>query len=297
MTEALVGARPLARPLFEPAAGLVVVSAATSQLGATIAFHAFGRIGPVGTAGGRLAFATLFLALVTGLPRRRSRRDWLPVIPLGLALGTTNSLFYLAFERLPLGAAVTVEFLGPIAVAVIGSRSAQHLAAAVLAAGGIALLSEGLGSSNAAGLAFALGAGIAWAVYILAARRVAAVWPGTSGLTPSVAIAAVVVAPFALAQGGSGFLEPKALAACAGVGLLGSALPYALDQVALRRVSARAFSVLLSLHPAIGALLGFAVLGQRIGVQTGIAIALVVSASAMAARADPPRTEPLPEPA
>jgi inner membrane transporter RhtA len=192
---------------------------------------------------------------------------------------------------------VTVEFLGPIAVAVIASRSAQHLLAATLATCGIALLSEGLGGANAAGLAFALGAGTAWAVYILAARRVAAVWPGTSGLTPSVAIAALVVAPFALVQGGSGFADPKALACCAGVGLLGSALPYALDQMSLRRVSARAFSVLLSLHPAIGAVLGFAILGQRIGVQTGIAIGLVVVASAIASRADPPSAEPLPEPA
>jgi inner membrane transporter RhtA len=291
-SDAIAGARPVARPRFEPAAGVVVVSAISSQFGAVIAFKVFDRIGPVGAAGGRVGFAALFLVLAAGLPRGRTRAEWRPVVPLGIALALMNTLFYLALDRLPLGAAVTVEFIGPIAVAVIASRSARHLAAAALAAFGIALLGEGLGGSSAAGLALAAAAGVAWAVYILAGRRVAVSWSGASGLAAAMAIGAVVLVPFALLDAGGALASPKALGACAAIGLLGSALPYGLDQVALRRVSARAFSVLLSLHPAVGAIVGYLVLDQDIDVQTGLAIGLVVLASIVAAR-----SEPLPEPA
>ena len=291
-TQAVAPARSAARPLIEPAAGLVVVSAISSQFAAVIAFHVFDRIGPIGAAGGRVAFAALFLVIATGLPRGHSRADWRPVLPLGLTLALMNSLFYLAFERLPLGAAVTIEFLGPIALAVVASRTPRHILAALLAAIGIALLGQGLGGSNALGVIFAALAGASWAVYILLGRRVAATWDGVSGLNAAMLIGAAALVPIALLDAGTALLSPVALGACAAIGLLGSALPYGLDQIALRRVSARAFSVLLSLHPAVGAIVGFLVLDQAIGLQTGIAIGLVVIASIVAAR-----SEVIPEPA
>ena len=171
--DAIAAARPAARPKLDPAAGLVVLSAVSSQFAAVIAFHVFDRIGPVGAAGGRVGFAALFLVLATGLPRGHSRAEWRPVVPLGITLAVMNTTFYLALDRLPLGVAVTVEFLGPIAIAVVASRSARHLAAAALAALGIALLGQGLGGSSTVGLLFAGIAGTAWAIYILAARHVA----------------------------------------------------------------------------------------------------------------------------
>jgi inner membrane transporter RhtA len=291
-TEAIAPARSAASPLIDPAAGLVVVSAISAQFAAAIAFHVFDRIGPIGAAGGRVGFAALFLVLATGLPRGHSRADWRPVLPLGITLALMNSLFYLSFQRLPLGAAVTIEFLGPIALAVVSSRTTRHIAAALLAAIGIALLGQGLGGSSALGALFAALAGASWAVYILLGRRVATTWDGVSGLNAAMLVSAVVLVPVAALDAGRAMVSPIALGACAAIGLLGSALPYALDQVALRRVSARAFSVLLSLHPAVGALVGFLVLDQGIDVQTGIAIGLVVAASIIAAR-----SEALPEPA
>jgi inner membrane transporter RhtA len=292
MTQAVAPTRSAARPLIDPAAGLVVVSAISSQFAAVIAFHVFDRIGPIGAAGGRVAFAALFLVIATGLPRGHSRADWRPVLPLGLTLALMNSLFYLSFQRLPLGAAVTIEFLGPIALAVVSSRTPRHVLAAGLAAIGIALLGQGLGGSSALGVTFAALAGASWAVYILLGRRVASSWDGVSGLNAAMLIGAAALVPIAALDAGTALLSPVALGACAAIGLLGSALPYGLDQIALRRVSARAFSVLLSLHPAVGAIVGFLVLDQAIDLQTGIAIGLVVIASIVAAR-----SEVIPEPA
>jgi inner membrane transporter RhtA len=291
-TQAVAPARSAARPLIDPAAGLVVISAISSQFAAVIAFHVFDRIGPIGAAGGRVAFAALFLVIATGLPRGHARADWRPVLPLGLTLALMNSLFYLAFQRLPLGAAVTIEFLGPIALAVVSSRTPRHVLAALLAAIGIALLGQGLGGSSALGVIFAALAGASWAVYILLGRRVAASWDGVSGLNAAMLIGAAALVPIAVLDAGTALFSPVALGACAAIGLLGSAFPYGLDQIALRRVSARAFSVLLSLHPAVGAIVGFLVLDQGIDLQTGIAIGLVVIASIVAAR-----SEVIPEPA
>jgi inner membrane transporter RhtA len=291
-SHAVAHAEPGDRPLIEPAAGLVVVSAISSQSAAAVAVHVFDRIGAVGTAGGRVGFAALFLVLGTGLPRGRSRADWRPIVPLGITLAVMNSTFYLALDRLPLGVAVTVEFLGPIVLSVITSRTPRHVAAALLAALGIGLLSEGFGSSNIVGLVLAGLAGAAWVSYIVIGRRVARSWQGVSGLNAAMLIGAAAIVPFAVLDAGTALVSPVALAACAAIGLLGSTIPYALDQMALRRVSARAFSVLMSLHPAVGAIVGFVVLDQGLSPQTIVAIALVVVASIVAAR-----SERIPEPA
>ena len=286
MTSEALAPGQAARPIVEPAAGLVVVSAISSQLAASIAVHVFDRLGAVATAGGRVGFAALFLVLATGLPRGRSRADWRPIVPLGIILAVMNSTFYLALDRLPLGVAVTVEFLGPIVLSVITSRTPRHLAAAVIAALGIGLLSEGFGSSNTVGLLLAALAGVAWAAYIVLGRRVATRWEGVSGLNAAMLVGSCAIVPFAVVDAGSALASPTALGACAAIGLLGSTIPYALDQMALRRVSARAFSVLMSLHPAVGALVGFLVLDQGLTPQTVVAIALVVVASIVAARSE-----------
>ena len=291
-TDAVAPSRSASRPLVEPAAGLVVVSAISSQFAAVVAFHVFDRIGAIGAAGGRVGFAALFLVLATGLPRGHSRADWRPVLPLGLTLAVMNSMFYLALQRLPLGVAVTIEFLGPIALAVVTSRTPRHVLAALLAAVGIGLLGQGLDGASTVGVIFAGLAGASWAIYILLGRRVAATWDGVSGLNAAMLVGAAALVPIAVLDAGAALASPVMLAACAAIGLLGSALPYGLDQIALRRVSARAFSVLMSLHPAVGAIVGFLVLDQGISLQTGIAIALVVTASIVAAR-----SEALPEPA
>jgi inner membrane transporter RhtA len=290
-SEAVAHAGAADRPLIEPAAGLVVVSAILAQVAAAIAVHVFDRIGAVGTAGGRIGFAALFLALGAGLPRGRSRADWRPIVPLGITLAVMNATFYLALDRLPLGVAVTVEFLGPIVLSIVTSRTRWHVLAAILATLGIALLSEGFGDSDVVGLVLAGLAGAAWVSYIVLGRRVARSWEGVSGLNAAMLIGAVAIVPFALVDAGGALFSPVALGACAAIGLLGSTIPYALDQMALRRVSARAFSVLMSLHPAVGALVGFLVLDQGLSRQTVVAIALVVVASILAAR-----SEPIPEP-
>jgi inner membrane transporter RhtA len=285
--EATARTAPISRPLLDPAAGLVVIAAISSQFAAVVAFKVFDRIGPIGASGGRIGFAAIFLLLATGLPRGRSRADWRPVVPLGIALATMNTLFYFALDRLPLGAAVTVEFLGPIAVAVIASRTPRHIAAVVLAALGVGLLGEGLGGSSIAGIVLAGLAGGAWAIYIVAGRRVAVRWQGTSGLAAAMLVGAVVLVPISVLDARGALASPRALGACAAIGLLGSAVPYGLDQMALRRVSARAFSVLLSLHPAVGAIVGYFLLDQGLGVQTSVAIGLVVTASIVASRSEP----------
>jgi inner membrane transporter RhtA len=291
-TEAVASAELAAQPLVDPAAGLIVVSAISSQCAAAVAVGVFSRIGAVGTAGGRVGFSAVFLLLATGFPRGRSRAEWRPIVPLGITLALMNSTFYLALDRLPLGVAVTVEFIGPIVLSVITSRTRRHVAAAALAAIGIALLSEGLSGSNAVGLMLAALAGAAWAGYIVLGRRVARSWEGVSGLSAAMLIGAIALVPFAVLDAGGALADPGVLAACAVIGLLGSTIPYALDQMALRRISARAFSVLMSLHPAVGAVVGFLVLDQGLSAQTIAAIALVVVASIVAAR-----SERLPEPA
>ncbi len=155
--------------MLEPAAGLVVVSATTSQFGAVVAFKAFDRIGPVGAAGGRIGFAALFLVLANGLPRGRTRAEWRPIVPLGIALALMNTLFYLALERLRSARRGHGRVRRPDRGRRDRLAQPRHVAAAVLAASGSALLGEGLGGSSVTGLALAVAAGAAWGAYIVSA--------------------------------------------------------------------------------------------------------------------------------
>jgi inner membrane transporter RhtA len=195
-----------------------------------------------------------------------------------------NLSFYESLQRLPLGVAVTVEFVGPLGVAIAGSRRVVDVLWVALAAGGIALLAETHGTVHPLGIVFAAVAGVFWAVYIVVGTRAGRVWHGTGALAPALALGTLLSAPWGIASGGRNLLDPTLLAEGAGVGLLSSALPYSLELEAMRRLPTHVFGVLLSLEPAVAALAGFVFLGERLHARALVAIALVVVASAGAAR-------------
>jgi inner membrane transporter RhtA len=264
----------------------VLAGVASIQFGAALAATLFSQAGPAGTAALRLVFAALVLVALV----RPSLRDHPPprlrlAALLGLVLAAMNLSFYEALARVPLGAAVTVEFIGPLGVAVALSRRALDLVWVALAATGIALLSGGLhGAHSAAGLALAALAGCFWAAYILVNARAAAAFPGATGLALSMTVGAAAVLGPGVAGAGASVLDPGVLALGLAVALLGSVIPYSLETEALRRLAPGVFSVLMSLEPAVAALAGFIVLGQRLTATQGLAIALVVVASAGATR-------------
>ena len=198
----------------------------------------------------------------------------------GLVLGGMNFAFYEALARIPLGIAVTVEFLGPLAVAVIGSRRRLDILWAILAAAGVALIASPGGTSvDAAGLLLAGVAGACWAAYIVLGVRLGRVFPDGSGLALGMAVATLVPLGPGIAEAGTDLLVPAFIAVGAAVALLSSVIPYTLETESLRRLPANVFGVLMSLEPAVAALAGFLVLGQALGARDLAAIACVVTAS------------------
>jgi len=268
---------------------LVVVAVSTLQVGAAFAVTLFDELGAAGTSLLRLGLAAVVL-LAIWRPRisGHSRADLLVTIAFGVALGTMNLAIYEAMQRIPIGAAVTIEFAGPLGLAVALSRRALDLVWVALAAAGILLLTNPFGASDldAAGIGFALLAAAAWAAYIPISARTGTLFPGGSGLAIAMAVAAVLIAPAGIAQGGERLLEPALLAQGAIVALASSVIPYSLELESLRRIPARVFGVLMSLEPAVAALAGFLVLGQALGGLDLVAIGLVVAASAGAAALD-----------
>jgi inner membrane transporter RhtA len=262
---------------------LVVAAVTSLQFGAGFAVTLFDDLGPAGAAFVRLAVAALVL-LAIWRPRVRGHRwvDLRVALLFGLALGLMNWAIYSAMDRIPLGVAVTIEFAGPLAVAVAGSRRALDLLWVALAAAGILLLADPGGTSDLdmLGVLFALLAAALWAAYILLSVRTGQLFPGGSGLAIAMAVGAVVVLPAGVAQAGGALLEPELLAAGAAVALGSSVIPYSLELEALRRLPARVFGILMSLEPAVAALAGLIVLSQALGAREWIAIALVVIASA-----------------
>jgi inner membrane transporter RhtA len=273
-----------------PASALVIGAAVSVQGGAAVAKSLFPTLGPPGVVFLRLLFGGVALwALGRASLRGRSVADLRLVVALGVVLACMNLSFYESLERLPLGIAVTVEFVGPLAVAIAGSRRAADLVWVALAGGGIALLANGGGRSvGALGLGLAALAGGFWACYILLGVRVGRVFPGTSGLAPAMLVGAFVAAPWGIASGGAHFADPARLGAGAGVGLLSSALPWSLELEAMRRLPTRVFGVLLSLEPGIAALAGFVLLGETLHLRAIAGIALVVAASSGASRTHAP---------
>ena len=270
-----------------PAPALVIVGVSSVQLGAAIAKSLFDELTPTGLVMLRLVFGALVLGLLfRPRVRDRSSHELHLALAFGLTLVTMNFCFYQAIDRIPLGIAVTLEFVGPLGIALLGSRRVTDLLWVSLAAAGIVLLAPGIGEDglDAVGVAFALGAGVLWAAYITLSVRVGRAYSGPTGLVLAMAVGAVIALPFGIASAGSALLEPELLAAALAVAVLSAALPWSLELEALRRLPAHVFGVLMSLEPAIGALVGFFVLGERLGARAVVAIALVVIASAGAAR-------------
>lgn len=264
-----------------PPTGLVLLGIGTTQLGAAIAKSLFHELGPTGTVFLRVGFAALML-LFLWHPRLRDygRANYLIVILFGLALGCMNLCFYSALERIPLGIAVTIEFVGPLGVAIAGSRRLLDLLWVVLAASGIILLAPWGGANlDPLGVGLALLAGSLWAAYILLSVRVGRAFPDGAGLALAMSVAAVLLLPLGVLSGGTALLHPRLLAAGFGVAVLSSAIPYSLELEALRRLPANLFGVLLSLEPAIAAIVGFVILGEKLELRAITAVLLVTLAT------------------
>jgi inner membrane transporter RhtA len=266
------------------AVGLVLAAAGSLQVGAAFAVTLFDELGPGGAAFLRLAFAAVVLWAIWR-PRIPSHPPELRIAgAFGVALGLMNWSIYESMDRIPLGVAVTIEFTGPLLVAVIGSRRPLDALWVVLAAAGIVLLADpGGGSIDGLGVLFAFTAAGCWMAYIHFSKRTGAAFPGGSGLALAMAIGALIVLPAGLIQGDGSLAEPGLLGAALVVALASSVLPYSLELEALRRIPEAVFGVLMSLQPAVAALAGFVVLGQALGAAELVAIAMVVAASAGAA--------------
>jgi inner membrane transporter RhtA len=264
-----------------PAPLLVLTAIVSVQLGSSLAKTLFDDLGAAGMTLLRLTLsAALLLALLRPGVRRWSRASWSAALLLGAAMAGMNLVFYLSLRTVPLGLAVTVEFLGPLLLALVQTRRAVDLLWALLAGAGVVLL--GTGTTSAAplsGLLLAFVAGLFWAGYILASARVGQVLPGTDGLAVALAFGAVLVLPFGAAGASAVLHQPALLLAAAGVALLSSVVSYGLELAALRRIPTRVFGVLMSLEPAAAAVAGFLVLREALGPREILALALVSAAS------------------
>jgi inner membrane transporter RhtA len=271
----------VSRAELVPAPALVLAGIVSVQIGNAWADTLFDRVGAGGAGFIRLAWAMVILMLVyRPVLRGRAREEWLPVLALGLVLAGMNLTFYHAIARLPLGIAVTVEFIGPLAVAVWHSRRLRDLVWVVLAAAGILSLAHG-GSHNLSllGLILAATAGGFWGLYILLQARVGRAFSDGSGLALAMLVATVVAIPDGVIEGGSSLLHPGVLEIGLAVGLLSSVIPYSLELQVLRRMSPGVFGVLMSIEPAAAALAGAVILGQQLSTREVIGMALVSAAS------------------
>ncbi len=259
---------------------------ASVQVGSAIATTLFDDIGAGGTAMVRIVFASVMLvALWRPSVRAHSRGDLWVAALFGVSLAGMNFTFYESLAHIPLGPAVTCEFVGPLGVAVFGSRRPLDLVWVALAAGGILLLAAPGGAGlNVTGVALALGAGAWWAAYILLNVRTGRAFPGGTGLALAMVVAGVLVLPYGIVQGGSALLRPAVFGPGIAVAVLSSLIPYSLELEALRRLPASVFGVLMSLEPAAAALAGLVILGQVMKANEWAGMALVIVASAGATR-------------
>lgn len=264
----------------------MVFAVSSVQFGAAFAKSLFEEVGPGGTVFLRVLFAAIVLVAVwRPAVAGRSPADWRLIAAFGFTLAAMNLAFYESLDRIPLGIAVTLEFVGPLGVAVASSRRPLDVAWVVLAGAGIVLLSDfGRAELDRLGVALALVAGGFWAAYILLSARVGRAFPGASGLALSMAAGAVMLVPVGVADGGADLLVPGVLALGLAVAMMSSAIPYTLEMEALRRMPVGVFGVMMSTEPAVGALAGFIVLDEGLATRELVAILLVVAATAGAAR-------------
>lgn len=261
---------------------MVLGSMISVQLGAALAESLFPAIGSGGTVFLRMGFAAVILLLLWR-PRVRGLRwtDYAVVVMFGLTVAAMTACYYAAIARIPLGIATTLEFVGPLGVSIAASRRRLDLVWVGLAATGIILLTPiGKSALDPVGIVFALLAGAGWAGYILLNVRMGQAFAGGTGLALSLAVAALALIPFGIASGGSLLLNPHILLIGIGVAVLSTVIPFSLELEALRRVPARIFGILMSLEPAIAAIIGFIVLREAIQPRGLIALAFIVLASA-----------------
>jgi inner membrane transporter RhtA len=264
---------------------LVLIGILSVQVGAVISKGQFGEIPPVGMVFLRLTTsAVILLAVARPRLRGRSALDWRPVLALGLTLGAMNWAFYESFARIPIGVAVTIEFIGPLSVAALGSRRPRDLGWVGLAAVGIALFGVGPTKVDPVGFGLALLAGVCWAIYILSTAATGRRWPGVEGLAVASTIGMLAIAPFAVAIAGPQLLEPRLIALGAAVGVLSSVIPYSLEMTALRTLPPRVFGILMSLEPAAAALAAAVLLSEWLTPPQLVAMACVTAASVGAVR-------------
>jgi inner membrane transporter RhtA len=279
-----------------PPVWLVVVGICSVQLGAGIAKNLFDDAAPTTLVWLRLAASSVVLAtVVRPTLRGRTTRDWQTAVAFGLTLGVMNWAIYQSFARIPLGIAVTIEFLGPLTLAVVGSRRPRDLVWAVLAAIGVALLGVERGQLSWSGVGFALLAAATWAAYILLSADTGRRWPGLDGLTIASVVATVVLTPFLIAFSGRGIGDPRVVVLGALVGLLSSVIPYSCEITALRTIRPSLFGILMSIEPAAAALAGILVVHEFLHAVQWLALACVVVASVGATRAESRLTEPAPD--
>lgn len=264
---------------------MVLLALGSYQLGAALAKSLFAGVGPAGAVFLRVALAAcLLLLLVRPGLTGRGRNAWVTVVLFGLALAGMNLAFFLALERVPLGPAVALEFVGPLAVAVAGSRQRRDLLWTSLAGAGVALFVPwGGGGLDPAGLGLVLIAAACWAAYILLVVRAGHLLPGQDGLVLAMVVAALALAPTGLARGQSGFLAPGVLALGLVVAVLCSAIPFSLEYAALKRVPARVFAALVALDPVVATIVGFIVLREIPDARTAAAATLVTTGALGAA--------------
>jgi inner membrane transporter RhtA len=272
---------------------LVIGSIVSVQIGAAIATTLFDDLGPTGTVMLRLVLAAVVLAAIwrpaLSALRGPGARE---LVLFGIALAGMNTAFYLALDRIPLGIAVTLEFIGPLGVAFAASKRRLDLVWAAVAAAGILLLTPLPGTDlDPLGCALALLAGLFWGAYILIATRVGELFAGGGGLTLAMVVAGALLLPVGIADAGAQLLSPELLAVGFAVAILSSVIPYSLELEALRRLPKGLFGVLMSLEPAVAAVIGLVVLNQSLAARELLAIALVVTASAGALRSAPPPVE------
>jgi inner membrane transporter RhtA len=273
-----------------PAPGLVLGGIFSLQIGAGLAKGLFDTLPPTAVVFLRLAFSAVALAAITqravrAALRRASRGDLGLAVTFGLSLAAMNIAIYESFSRIPLGVAVTIEFIGPLGVAVALSRRRLDLLWVLLAATGVVLLARGgPGGIDPVGVLFALVAAVGWAAYILLGKQLGQRFPGSSGLTVASVVGAVAVAPIGLTAGGADLWQTHVLVLTAGIALLSSVIPYSFELEALRRMPATVFGILMSVEPAAAALVGLVVLDEVLHIQEWIAIGLVVAACLGATR-------------
>ena len=264
-----------------PPPALLLVSIVSIQLGAAVAVNLFPALGTVGTAFLRLAFAALLLIAATRHTIAWSARRHAGALLLyGTILGVMNLSFYGAIERIPLGIAVAIEFVGPLGLAAATSRRARDFAWIGLAVLGILLLTPEIGAAlDPLGVALAGVTGLCWAAFTVMSQRIGKALPGNSGLAIGMAVAALVVLPVELAVGGLGGLDLGLLAAVLAVAILSTALPLSLEFEALKRMTARSYGIVLTLEPAMAAIVGALLLGQAMGLPGVLAVACVTVAA------------------